>query len=193
MRNYKSKKKPEPELEEIIKISNSKIEVFEDKKSFYTFGEPKELRNQLRGIAKLCAALDYEYAKGRKIIMGPGAYVPQTLFLSITEYKIEFAPSRVVRILSGVDARRLKICPGCDDVFFAKKINAETCGEKQCVEKEGGKTYYKKNKDEINKKKRIKYYNDNGIAYCPKCFFRAGDWCECNEPSGKRSNKNGTL
>ncbi len=105
---------------------------------------------------------------------------------------IKLVDFRVLDLLKEhkIPVSRVRECPICSRIFCAKKLNAKTCGDKTCVNKLSGKKYQTDNKEEINKKKRIKYYNDNGIAYCPKCFFRAGEWCECNTPSRKRSKNN---
>jgi hypothetical protein len=170
-RNYEKKSEPKPELAEIIKISNSDIEVFEEKNSFYKFGcEAGELRSQLRSIVKQCTAFDCEYWKGKAFYFAQGTYnIPQNLYFRIVKNRIVFAPAAIVGILQGVDVRRLKLCPICDQVFWEKRLNSKTCGNKDCVERLSGKKYHKDNKDAVNRKKREKYYEDNGIAFCSKC------------------------
>jgi hypothetical protein len=68
-----------------------------------------------------------------------------------------------------IDTRRFRLCPVCDTYFWAKRLDAKTCGEKQCVEKISGKKSYKKNKDKITRKKREAYYKSKEIDFCPEC------------------------
>lgn len=191
MRKYKPKKTPSIELGEIIGIANSKIDFFSEKQSFYKFGcEASELRSQLMSIAKQCTFFVNEYSgKYTDLAFARGTYnIPQNLFFRIIENKIVFSPSPIVRILQGVDARRLKLCPVCQDVFWAKKLNTTTCGKKDCVESVSGKKYHVENKEEINRKKRKKYYEDNRIDFCPICV-RPQLTCECEIPGKQRSKK----
>lgn len=45
--------------------------------------------------------------------------------------KIDFE-SELIQVLRGIDAERLRICPICDEVFWAKRIDAPTCPKKRC-------------------------------------------------------------
>jgi hypothetical protein len=98
-----------------------------------------------------------------------------------------------VIISERLDARRFRLCPNCDTFFWAKRLDAKTCGKKACVEALSVKKYQTENKDELNRKKRKKYYEDNGIEFCPTCIYKAGEWCECNTPAKQRSKNNGTV
>jgi hypothetical protein len=80
-----------------------------------------------------------------------------------------------------LDARRFRICPICSVFFWAKRLDAISCGSKKCVETSSGKKYHLKNKAEINQKKREKYYIDTGIDFCPNCI-RPTPTCECKTP-----------
>ena len=68
-----------------------------------------------------------------------------------------------------IPPERIRECPVCRRIFWAKRLDAKTCGSKECVETLSGKKYHLKNKADINQKKRKKYYADNGIDFCPKC------------------------
>ena len=74
-----------------------------------------------------------------------------------------------VIINESLDTRRFRICPICSIFFWAKRLDARTCGNKECVDTLSGKKYHLKNKEKINREKREKYYVDNGIDFCPKC------------------------
>ena len=40
--------------------------------------------------------------------------------------------SELIQVLRGIDAERLRICPICDEVFWAKRIETSTCSKKKC-------------------------------------------------------------
>ncbi len=40
--------------------------------------------------------------------------------------------SELIQVLRGIPPERLRICPICDEVFWAKRIEAQTCSEKRC-------------------------------------------------------------
>lgn len=86
---------------------------------------------------------------------------------------------------------RIRKCPKCKKIYWAKRTDSKTCGEKQCVEIQGGKNYHNKNKDEINRKKREAYYKKNKIAFCSKCIHPLSTHGESNCQQGE--NNNGTL
>jgi hypothetical protein len=91
-----------------------------------------------------------------------------------------------VIINEGLDARRFRICPICSLFFWAKRLDAISCGSKKCVETSSGKKYHLSNKAEINRKKREKYYKDNVIDFCPNCI-RPQLACECKTPQAVAS------
>jgi hypothetical protein len=84
---------------------------------------------------------------------------------------MELAAHYPLRVIIGekLDTRRFRICPICNIFFWAKRLDAKSCGEKKCVDKLSGKKYQNENKDDLNRKKRKKYYEDNGINFCHKC------------------------
>jgi len=60
-----------------------------------------------------------------------------TTFFSVSPNdKFVFWNSAVVDALHGVEAERLKICKICDNVYWAKKKTAKTCGDKKCVQRQ---------------------------------------------------------
>ena len=83
-----------------------------------------------------------------------------------------------VIISERLDTRRFQVCPICDIFYWAKRLDAKTCGNKPCVNSLSGKKYQTENKEERNRKKREKYYKDNGIDFCPSCI-RPLLTCEC--------------
>lgn len=198
MRNYKSVKETPTGLAEIIKIVNSDVEVFTDRQLLYKFrDEPTELRRQLKSIAKFCTDhFNYfgnKFGKGKAIGAGFGTYeIAQIVSFSIADNKLDFRPRKLVSVLQSIDARRLKICPICDQVFWAKRLNSKTCGDKKCVETLGGKTYHRENKDVINRRKREKYYVDNDIDYCKTCVrpMKTHNYSDCELNKGTKNNGN---
>lgn len=56
----------------------------------------------------------------------------QNTVLRIVEGRIDFVGSRITEILRKVDAQRLRICPICQDVFWATRVEARTCLKKRC-------------------------------------------------------------
>ncbi len=57
----------------------------------------------------------------------------------IGQETITFKESHIIRALDGINPKRLKMCSICNLVFWAKKINANTCGEKKCADDLGNK------------------------------------------------------
>jgi hypothetical protein len=94
-----------------------------------------------------------------------------------------------VIINEGLDTRRFRFCTICSLFFWAKRLDAISCGSKKCVETLSGKKYHLKNKAEINQKKREQYYKDNGIDFCPNCI-RPVPACECKTPQAFASKSN---
>jgi hypothetical protein len=41
--------------------------------------------------------------------------------------------SELINTTRGISAERLRICPVCDEIFWAKKTNTKTCGKDNCV------------------------------------------------------------
>lgn len=68
-----------------------------------------------------------------------------------------------------IPPERIRECPICRRIFWAKRVDAKTCGDKECVNTLGGNKYQTENKDKLNENKRKKYYEDNDIIFCPKC------------------------
>jgi hypothetical protein len=56
----------------------------------------------------------------------------QNIVLRIDGRRIDFAGIGITEILRKVDAKRLRICPICRDVFWATRIEASTCLKKRC-------------------------------------------------------------
>jgi hypothetical protein len=50
---------------------------------------------------------------------------------TIKEGKVDFE-SELIQVLRGIDAERLRICPICGEVFWAKRIETSTCSKKKC-------------------------------------------------------------
>lgn len=57
----------------------------------------------------------------------------------IDEKTITFKQSHIIRALDGINPKRLKMCPICNFVFWAKKTNGNTCGKKKCADDLGNK------------------------------------------------------
>lgn len=93
-----------------------------------------------------------------------------------------------------IPPERIRECPICQLIFWAKRVDAKTCGEKECVKTLGGNEYQSDNKDKLNENKRRKYYVDNDIEYCPVCVFPLKNHDEFDDcPTIKRSKNNGTV
>ena len=94
-----------------------------------------EFRRQLRAIASKCTAFaNKRYGNEKKSIAFPSYEMDLSSYAQfrIVENKIDFVPSKIIELLQDVDARRLKICPICDEVFWAKRIEAKTCSKRRC-------------------------------------------------------------
>ncbi len=51
--------------------------------------------------------------------------------ISAKDDKIDFE-SELIQVLRGVDAERLRVCPICLEIFWAKRKEASTCSKKRC-------------------------------------------------------------
>lgn len=94
-----------------------------------------DLRRQLRFVAGKCTAFVRKTFGETKSIAFSAHEMDftQTLYFRIVENKITFVPSKIIELLQGVDARRLRICPICDEVFWVKRIEAKTCSKRRCL------------------------------------------------------------
>lgn len=122
----------------LIDVANSEKEF--DEKMWYEI-DFAELKKQVKFIAESCSqfvSLDID---------GKSFYLPryystdfvQTLYFRIVNNKITFSANKIVEILQGADARRFRLCPICDRIFWAKKLNAGTCGNKKCADELGNR------------------------------------------------------
>ncbi len=84
---------------------------------------------------------------------------------------------------------RIRLCPICENIFWAKRLDSKTCGKEKCVGELSGKTYHRENKDERNSKKREKYYIENEIDYCKICVTPINTHGESECPLNQRSKK----
>jgi hypothetical protein len=111
--------------------------------------------------------LGFEYSDGGDFFEKP----LQRFTFNKKDSTLVVSGSQLVEILTRnkIPVERVRECPGCNKFFWAKRLDAKTCGNKKCVDKLSGKKYQIENKDEINRNKREKYYEDNGIAFCSKC------------------------
>lgn len=79
----------------------------------------------------------------------------KTIVFTISDegkYQVKSVPSVAdlfSEALVGVDASRIKRCPICKNIFWAKKTNSKTCGEPVCID---GLANYKKKIKAKNKK-----------------------------------------
>ncbi len=118
----------------IFSAFNSRVAVL------ITLGKYNEVlywKDNLRGLVKDCQ----RYQRTGKLKYSnhiiPRIIDEQDTDLIIHYYidevgKISFGNSDFIKALSGADAARLKICPICDDIFWARRIEAQTCSTKQC-------------------------------------------------------------
>lgn len=58
------------------------------------------------------------------------SFLPRLSFTQ--DGKINFQDDLFIKTLQGVDLTRLRICPICKDVFWAKRSEASTCSKKRC-------------------------------------------------------------
>lgn len=57
-------------------------------------------------------------------------FLPRLSFTK--DVKTNFQDDLFIKSLQGIDAKRLRICPICKDVFWARRIEASTCRDKRC-------------------------------------------------------------
>lgn len=98
-------------------------------------------------------------------------FIKQFYYYNYREEKLDFKPFdyldffALLTKLKG-SLKRIKLCPICDGVFWAKKTNALTCGSQKCIDAlQYQKKKEKKLKQEIIKlAKFIKRRENNGIV-----------------------------
>lgn len=95
-----------------------------------------QMRNDIRGIADIC--MNYQktgrFVNPKSIFEQFGlkkskGHYPSDLI--IIDGTIDFE-SELIQVLRGIDPKRLRICPICKEVFWAKRIEAPTCQKKRC-------------------------------------------------------------
>lgn len=101
------------------------------------YNEVLRLNNQLRAVTKDC---EY-YVKTKTFPTATNRFFTtqrtsqrsfQTIFLITKEEKITFQDDLFIKVLEGINAKRLRICPICKDIFWVKRIEAGTCSKKRC-------------------------------------------------------------
>ncbi len=91
-----------------------------------------ESRQTLRFVAQGCNFF-LNYGEGSSMAFSKFARdFTQPLYFRIIENRIVFVASKIIELLQNIDARRLRICPICRDVFWARRIEARTCPKKRC-------------------------------------------------------------
>lgn len=119
------------EVEKLIDLANSRTNNDEDFE--YKFGMSfNELKRQMRFIAMKCTLFSQNIWGNSVAFSKFEMDFSQTLYFRIIESKIVFAPNRITDTLQGVDAKRIRICPICNDFFWAKRIEAQPCSKKRC-------------------------------------------------------------
>ncbi len=123
-----------PDLQELIEYANSEKKPDDDFNFDFNFGVGLEdLKRQLRYIAENCTDFaQNKYGSGGAAFSKYEMDFTQTLYFRIAEGKITFAANRLVRALQGVDAKRMRICPICQNIFWARRIEAQTCSKRKC-------------------------------------------------------------
>jgi len=105
----------------------------------FRYIEFAELRVWLRRIA--IQNTNYAFSKGA--IKHFNLYIsgnPQFEHKSNATYYInekgemDFHFEPIIEAVKGYDAIRLRICPVCKNIFWAKKTNSITCAEKKCID-----------------------------------------------------------
>jgi hypothetical protein len=124
-----------------------------------------------RVLTNLNTVVDgFSHTSGGKPVL-PGETINDCFLTLNSTGAVEIAANYPLSVIinESLDTRRFRICPICSVFFWAKRLDVISCGSKKCVETLSGKKYHLRNKAEINRAKRKKYYVDNGIDFCPKC------------------------
>ena len=148
MGEYKKKSECPEKIDELIKIANadnagSDLASRASTSQEWRYGglSAKTIREQVRFLATAASRyFDYKRESGRGEGMAFSKYAMDfttTTFLHISnDNRFRFHDSSVVEAFQGADSARLRICGICDEVFWAKKITAVTCGDKKCVQRQ---------------------------------------------------------
>ncbi len=107
-----------------------------EKSAFQRYETFLEMRTDIRKIAFSC--MDYRktgrFTDIRTLFERFGLKNADSGYLSnfiIKEGKIDFE-SELIQVLRGIDPKRLRVCPICKAIFWARRIEASTCQEKKC-------------------------------------------------------------
>lgn len=156
-----------------------------------------DLKRQLRYIADKCTSFVNKVWGEINGIAFPAYEMDftQTLYFRIIENKITFVPNKIISLLQGIDARRLRVCPICDAVFWAKRIEAKTCSKRRCLNnfhqrKRRTNEYEKRLAKECKKLQKQRKSLPENHALITEQTMRV------NKLTGKikaEKNKNGTL
>lgn len=170
-----------------------------EKTAFYRYGIFLQMRKDMFSIAHTCM----RYHKTGEFIdkhsffeilaRKPPENGYHTKFV-IKNGKIDFE-SEIVRVLRGVDATRLRVCPICNEIFWAKRIETNTCSKKRCsnnfhqrklrikeLEKRFDKEYEK-----LDKQRKM-FADDNPLVKKQMNLIN-----KIKEKIYREQNKNGTL
>lgn len=129
LENYPEIKNKFDEIRFDVRTSQYKNTAFQRYETFL------DMRLGIRRIAQSCMLYRKEgrfidnQAILAKLFNGRDAGYPSNF--TIKEGKVDFE-SELIQVLRGIDAERLRICPICNEVFWAKRIETSTCSEKIC-------------------------------------------------------------
>lgn len=122
--------------ENIYDEARLQVKTYEREKSAYRRYEKfRQIRTDIRTIARKCM----DFRKHGRFIDNEALF--ESFGAQTNKYKVSFRinengkitfHSDLIDALEGADAKRLRTCPICKNVFWAKRIEAKTCPEKQC-------------------------------------------------------------
>jgi hypothetical protein len=115
-----------------------------EKSAFLRYEEFQEMRFDIRRIVRSCM----EYQSSKRFIDNEEIFQKLGFKGRRKTYPVNFKinekgriafESNLINILSDVDAHRLRICPICDEIFWVKRIeansiinNGRSCSKKRC-------------------------------------------------------------
>jgi hypothetical protein len=85
-----------------------------------------------------------------------------TVSIQITDTIIEVVPTGLGEAIHGVDGDRIRTCEICNRIFWAKRKDSETCSV-SCFNILRQRRHRKRNKEEINAKRRENYHYKKSI------------------------------
>jgi hypothetical protein len=132
-------------LDNYDNMGEARKNLFREANYYNDYKEFRSIRNDLLYIAGKHAPKDSFFLESR------------TMVYTTNKGTFEILPSKLLEAIYGVERRRIRICDFCKKIYWAKRLDAQTCGNKRCSDVLSARKYQSRNKAEINRKRRTNY------------------------------------